>query len=155
MSHSPGNRTPSMLEFFPDREKAQELLLATCSAATALADFANEKYVVTHGSKMKIVYPPLSSMLGFGTEHPYSTLSANAAASARDHPYQIDIFADAGHYLRYCADVLCSSHAGFAIRVASAVLCSQLPAFLSQTQRWYNHQRVVWASITVRPRASD
>jgi len=54
-----------------------------------------------------------------------------------------------GSILRRISHTLESPHASFATRIACAVLCSQIPAYLRQTQAWYNAYRGVWASITI------
>lgn len=54
-----------------------------------------------------------------------------------------------GSVLRQISHTLESPHASFAARIACAVLCSQIPAYLRQTQAWYNAYRGVWASITI------
>lgn len=60
-----------------------------------------------------------------------------------------------GKVLRRSCRALRSPHAAFAIRCALAVLCSQIPAYLKQTQQWYNEQRVLWTSITVSQPSPD
>lgn len=54
-----------------------------------------------------------------------------------------------GKHLRQGLHVFESPHAGFGARIACAVLCSQIPAFLHQTQSWYTVHRVIFASITI------
>jgi hypothetical protein len=66
-----------------------------------------------------------------------------------DHLQPRNAIESLGVRLRKTSNVLRSPHAGFGARIACAVLCSQILAYLHQTQRWYNVQRVVWTSITV------
>ena len=142
-----------MHEMIADRNKAQELLLSTCSAAMDLAEFAEGKDTANDRSGIRLIIPPMSSSFGISTKRPFGT-SLDRTKSPEEHRrWPSNALAITGQCLRRCTNVLRSSHAGFAIRVACAVLCSQLAAFLRQTQRWYNEQRVVWASITVRQAA--
>lgn len=104
-------------------------------------------------AKLHLIFPSTALQTSFGVIPAISGVStalrdfAAPARKSRSHgPYAL---AFVGKVLSKCSEALASPHAAFAIRCASAVLCSQIPAYLRNTQQWYNQQRVLWTSITV------
>lgn len=119
------------------------------------AEFANQK----SENRRRLIFPRLPSARGPGVE-PVARRLFGWVISGREtwstSPAHSTAGPKQGHksLSRYIY-MLRSHHATFAFRIACAVLCSQLPACLRQTQAWYNAQRVVWTSITVSMSAAS
>lgn len=135
-----------------DTMQTQGLSLRASQAAVKFAEFAERKTASGATSRRRLHLPvvPLKA-------HPRATFGRTASdtsrrivrSSHRREGRPFDMLTKLALDLRKVTYILRSPHAAFAIRIALAVLCSQLPAYLRHTQVWYNQQRVVWASITV------
>lgn len=99
-------------------------------------------------SKKRLMIPHMSWSRVLRSTVPSKTGGASSG-NTPSKPAVLSTLHPPRSFWRKNAYILQSPHASFALRIACAVLCSQILAYLRQTQQWYNEQRVVWTSITV------
>ena len=143
--------------------KTQQLLHSACKTAIDLAKWADSKVPDGTITRNRLVAPNASAVFSW-ISRPFSGPSSSIAPSSdasesfgsatqggRDpeHLPPTNAVQRLGDRLRKTSNILRSPHATFAIRIACAVLCTQILGYLHRTQRWFNVERVFWASITV------